>query len=62
MRVYYLDASAFAKHYLAEPGSVWINELISRSFQDRFVSAELVSVEVVCAIARAEREERITIR
>ena len=62
MRVYYLDASAFVKHYLAEPGSAWINEIISQSAQDRFVSAELVSVEVVCAIARAEREERISIR
>lgn len=62
MRIYYLDASAFVKHYLAEPGSAWINEIISQSTQDRFVSAELVSVEVVCAIARAEREERISTR
>ena len=62
MRVYYLDASAFAKHYLAEPGSGWIKELLGQSAQDRFVSAELISVEVVCAIARAEREARISTR
>lgn len=61
MRVYYFDASAFAKHYLIEPGSQWINKLLQRTAQDRFVSTELIGVEVVCAIARAEREKRISI-
>ena len=59
MRVYYFDASAFAKRYLKEPGSIWVNELLRPAVQDRFVSAELMGVEVVCAIARAEREKRI---
>ena len=62
MRIYYLDTSAFAKRYLAGRGSSWINELFGQSAQDRFVSAELISVEVVCAIARAEREARISTR
>lgn len=61
MRIYYLDASAFAKHYLIEPGSQWINKLLQRTIQDRFVSTELIGVEVVCAIARAERDKRISI-
>jgi predicted nucleic acid-binding protein len=59
MHIYYLDASAFAKHYLIEPGSRWINELLQRTTSDRFVSSELATVEVVSAIARAEREKRI---
>jgi uncharacterized protein len=59
MRVYYFDASAFVKHYLKEPGSFWVNELLKATPQDRFVSTELIGVEVVCAIARAEREKRI---
>ena len=59
MRIYYFDASAFAKHYLQEPGSRWVNELLGRTVQDRFVSTELIGVEVICAIARAEREKRI---
>ncbi len=59
MRIYYFNASAFVKHYLREPGSRWVNDLLQRGVQDRFVSAELIGVEVVCAIARAEREKRI---
>ncbi len=59
MRIYYFDASGFAKHYLREPGSRWINETLKQAAQDRFVSTELISVEVICAIARAEREKRI---
>jgi predicted nucleic acid-binding protein len=59
MRIYYLDASAFAKSYLKESGSHWVSELLKQGSQDRFVSAELIGVEVVCAIARAEREKRI---
>lgn len=61
MHSYYLDTSALAKHYLVEPGSRWINELLKQTVQDRFVSTELVAVEVVCAIARAEREKRISV-
>jgi predicted nucleic acid-binding protein len=59
MRIYYIDASALVKHYLHEPGSHWVNESLKRAAQDRFVSTELIGVEVVCAIARAEREKRI---
>lgn len=59
IHIYYVDASAFAKHYLIEPGSKWISGLLRRSTQDRFLSAELIGVEVVCAISRAEREKRI---
>ncbi len=59
MRIYYFDASAFAKHYLREPGSRWVDETLNQAAQDRFVSSELTGVEVICAIARAEREKRI---
>lgn len=59
MRIYYFDASAFAKHYLREPGNRWVDETLNRAAQDRFVSSELTGVEVICAIARAEREKRI---
>lgn len=61
MRIYYFDASAFAKHYLNEPGSRWVNGLLTRPTQDRFVSTELIGIEIVCAIARAEREKRISL-
>ena len=52
MRLYYLDSSALAKHYLIEPGSRWITELITNTAPARFVSTELAIVEVVCAITQ----------
>lgn len=61
MHIYYVDTSALAKHYLVEPGSQWTNELLEQTIRDRFVSSELIVVEIVCAIARAERERRISV-
>jgi uncharacterized protein len=61
MHLYYVDSSALAKHYLIEPGSRWITELITHTAPVRFVSTELAIVEVVCAITRAERERRISV-
>jgi len=59
MATYYLDASALAKRYLREPGGLWINKLLVRSGSHSFSSLELIAVEVVCALSRAEREQRI---
>lgn len=59
MATYYLDASALVKRYLWEPGSRWINELLAQSGLDSFSSLELIAVEVVCALSRAERDNRI---
>ena len=59
MATYYLDASALAKRYLREPGSRWIMNLLARSGPDSFSSLELIAVEVVCALGRAQREKRI---
>jgi predicted nucleic acid-binding protein len=55
MATYYLDASAIVKRYLREGGSRWIIELWSRTPEVSLFSAELVDVEVVCALSRAER-------
>lgn len=61
MTVYYLDASAFSKRFLKEPGSQWMNERIASGAADIFTSSDLVAVEVVSALARAQREKRISI-
>ncbi len=58
MSVYYLDASAIAKRYLREPGSAWIENLVEQVETHRFVSAAIVSVEVLTAIGRAVRAKR----
>lgn len=59
MTIYYLDASALVKCYLREPGSRWLRVLLEQSSQDGFASSELIAVEVVCALTRAEGESRI---
>jgi len=62
MTVYYLDASAIAKRYLREQGSAWIENLVEQVEAHRFVSAAIVSVEVLAAIARAVRAKRVNPR
>ena len=59
MTTYYLDASAIVKRYLRERGSRWIATLWERMRETNLFSAELVDVEVVCALSRAQREGRI---
>lgn len=61
MPTYYLDSSALATRYLWEPGSRWIVDLMKSSSSDGFISTELVMVEVVAALCRAQREGRISI-
>ena len=62
MTIYYLDASAIAKRYLQESGSQWVTALWKRAGEISLFSAALVNVEVVCALSRAQREERIGMR
>jgi uncharacterized protein len=59
MAAYYLDASAIVKRYLRESGSRWVTDLWNRTPEATLLSAELVDVEVVCALSRAERAGRI---
>ena len=61
MTIYYLDASAIAKRYLHEPGTRWINSLSDSAVPCRLTSVELVTVEVICALTRAQRERRISV-
>lgn len=61
MTMYYLDSSAVVKTYLPETGSEWITSLQAQSTADRFVSVELLTVEVSCALARAQRSGRTSI-
>jgi predicted nucleic acid-binding protein len=59
MASFYLDASALVKRYLWEPGSSWVSKLLEQPGQDSVSSLELIAVEVVCALSRAERDGRI---
>ena len=59
MTTYYLDASAIVKRYLHDNGSQWVTALWQRTGEVSLFSAELVDVEVMCALSRAQREGRI---
>jgi len=56
--ILYLDASALVKRYIAEKGSDSVNSWISEA--DMVVTSILTRVEVVAAIARAQRMNLIT--
>lgn len=60
MPAYYLDTSALVKRYLPEPGTPWLNQLLSEDASTLFLSSELALVEVVSALCRAQREKRIS--
>jgi predicted nucleic acid-binding protein len=62
MPTYYLDASAIVKLYLRENGSRWVTTLWKRTGEISLFSAELVNVEVTCALSRAQREGRIGVK
>jgi predicted nucleic acid-binding protein len=62
MPTYYLDASAIVKRYVREPGTRWITGLWQRTAEVSLFSAELVDVEVVCALSRAERAGRVGLK
>jgi predicted nucleic acid-binding protein len=59
METYYLDASAVVKRYLREHGSNWVTELWRHTEDIGLFSANLIDVEVICALSRAQREGRI---
>jgi len=53
MIVYYLDASAWVKRYLREPGSDWISALFER--QSAFTCSALGFLEVSATLARKHK-------
>lgn len=62
MTVYYVDTSAVIKRYLPETGSQYMDELLARAATEVFFSTRLVSLELMAAITRAQREKRISQR
>jgi predicted nucleic acid-binding protein len=60
VKVYYLDASALVKRYLRERGTEWLDELLAGTSPTRYLSTSLITVELTAALARAQREGRIS--
>ena len=55
MAEYYLDRSALAKRYVAEPGSDWVRSLVSASRRNVILTARITGAEVVAALALRAR-------
>ncbi len=61
MIAYYLDSSAFAKRFLIERGSDWVNRQLTATTDTLLASSGIVAVEVVSALARAHRDKKISL-
>lgn len=60
MTTIFADTSAFAKRYIAEIGSVWVQNWIDPHVGNLIVVAEISRVEFTSLIARRTREGRIS--
>ncbi len=61
MGTYYLDTSAIVKQYVNEQGQAWITDLCEPSYGHTLYISQVAIVEVVAAICKKVREQRITI-
>lgn len=57
MTRYFFDSSALVKFYVNETGSAWIRNLIDNQM---VIISRLTTVELVSALARYQREKRIS--
>ena len=60
MPLYFLDSSAIVKRYISEAGTSWILSLHKPSAQSVIYVAQITGVEVVSAISRRLRGNRLT--
>ena len=60
MPLYFLDSSAIVKRYISETGTNWILSLHKPSAQNVIYVAQITGVEVVSAISRRLRGNRMT--
>ena len=64
MSNFYLDSSAVVKYYIAEPGSVWVCELIDaqadeQKWEHEITISQLIVVEVAAAVEKRRRMKEI---
>ena len=60
MALYFLDSSAIVKRYVSETGTNWILSLHKPSAQNVIYVAQITGIEVVSAISRRLRGNRLT--
>ena len=60
MAVYFVDSSALVKRYLKEVGTAWVMGLFRPHSGHRIHTAEITLVEVIAALARRQKGNRIS--
>ena len=60
VKAYFLDSSALVKRYVPESGSEWIRNITDINAGNLLIIARITWVEVLSALARRQREERLT--
>ena len=60
MTIYFLDSSALVKRYLTETGSAWVSDLADPGAHNPLIIARITWVEVLSALARRRREDRLS--
>lgn len=61
MSLFFLDASAVAKRYLAEPGTSWVRGITDPSSGNTIILAEVTLVEVSAAVAARFRSGSLSV-
>lgn len=56
MTTYFFDSSALVKRYLAETGTPWVQALTAPAAGHTVLIARITWVEILCALARRQRE------
>ena len=59
MAVYFVETSALAKRYIAEPGSVWLRALLDPSTGCSIYVVRVTAIEIIAAITRRERSRTL---
>ena len=62
MSVFFFDGSTLVKRYVVEKGTVWVRSMVNIRSGHRVIIAQITSVEVLSAVARLVREQRVTAR
>lgn len=60
MSAFFVDTSALAKRYIAEPASAWVIEWIVPDSGHTIVVSELATVEIFSLLSRRQREGSLT--
>lgn len=60
VKAYFFDTSALVKRYVNERGSRWVQSITASTTRNKIIVARITWVEVLSALARLQREGKLT--